>query len=73
MNDNKSTSIDYTGQKIGKWTIVQRISSSDYKVVCDCGLEAIKSIFIIRPNSQCMTCYRRDAKIKRSERRASMY
>lgn len=52
---------DYTGYRFNRWFIVQRIKHSRYLCRCDCGFEAIKSIYSIRccQSTQCKNCYKK--------------
>lgn len=51
---------NYEGQKYGEWTVVKRITSTDYICRCSCGFQAERKLYSIQTKStRCINCYRK--------------
>lgn len=56
---------DYTGQKIGKWLLLERLDASLYKMQCECGFVVNKQVSHLQGSRQCISCYRKERRKNR--------
>jgi len=56
---------DYSGKRFNEWSIVSVVDqkANIYKVVCSCGKEFIRDVYLIinLQNKQCRFCYKKKA------------
>ena len=55
---------DFTGQRFGKWTLIERVHGTMYIVQCDCGRTNKRLIAALQSlrSSQCKMCYKTSKK-----------
>jgi len=51
---------DFTGERFGHWTIIEKVANTIYMAQCDCGKVDKKNISSLQAlrSSQCRSCYR---------------
>ena len=65
---DRSDDRDLTGEKFGKWTVIEKAAQRrySYHVICECGTTAIRARYALiwANTTQCMKCYRKSGAYK---------